>query len=317
MKSVILALFLTCIAAGHSNAAPRVRDFTFIYSATVTGLEPRSVAHIWLPLPQSSPEQSVREVSRDLPAAAQEGKEPKYANAFLYFTAQANPAGSIPCRLVFHVHREEMCDKAADSTDAAQLDLFRKADAKVPVDGKPVTLLVGLSLPADELRLGRTLYDLVDDRMEYRKDKPGWGAGDAVWACDSRFGNCTDFHSLFISLARSQHLPAKFEIGFGLPEARGNGEVAGYHCWAKFKPQGRGWVPVDISEANKHPQKRDYFFGHLCENRVAFTTGRDLILNADQKGPPLNFFIYPYVEVDGKPLAADQVKKSFAYQDDN
>src|SRR5881227_3323734 len=107
-----------------------------------------------------------------------------------------------------------------------------------------------------------------------RPSKAGWCRGDAVWACDSRTGNCTDFHSLFIALARSQKIPAKFEIGFGLPEKHGAGEVAGYHCWAKFKPDGKGWVPVDISEANKNPKLKEYYFGNLTPDRVTFTTGR-------------------------------------------
>ena len=71
--------------------------------------------------------------------------------------------------------------------------------------------------------------------MKYSKEGKGWGRGDSDWACDSKFGNCTDFHSLFISLARSQKIPAKFEIGFPLPDKRGAGDIPGYHCWAKFR----------------------------------------------------------------------------------
>src|SRR6185295_17624397 len=100
--------------------------------------------------------------------------------------------------------------------------------------------------------------------------------------------NCTDFHSLFISLARSRQMPAKFEMGFSLPPERGSGDIPGYHCWAKFKPENRGWIPVDISEANKvkeaDPQMVEYYFGNLTENRVTFTVGRDLVLVPKQAG---------------------------------
>jgi hypothetical protein len=37
-------------------------------------------------------------------------------------------------------------------------------------------------------------------------------------------------------------------------------------------------VPVDISEAWKHQEKHDYFFGAHDVNRVQFTQGRDLRL---------------------------------------
>ena len=45
-----------------------------------------------------------------------------------------------------------------------------------------------------------------------------WVAGAT---CDSGFGNCSDFHSLFISMARANNIPAKFEIGYGVPTPRG------------------------------------------------------------------------------------------------
>ena len=76
---------------------------------------------------------------------------------------------------------------------------------------------------------------------------------------------------------------------------------------------GVGWVPVDTSEANKHPDKREYFFGAHDPHRVLFTLGRDITLQPPQQGPPLNYFIYPYVEVDGKPF--DQIANRFHFQD--
>src|SRR5207248_8121488 len=48
--------------------------------------------------------------------------------------------------------------------------------------------------------------------------------------------------------------------------------------------------------------KKDYFFGAHDDNRVQFTVGRDIRLDPPQQGAPLNYFIYPYGELDGKPL---------------
>ncbi len=98
---------------------------------------------------------------------------------------------------------------------------------------------------------------------------------------------------------RSLGIPAKFEIGFRLPEDTKEGRLNGYHCWAKFYLKDKGWIPVDISEADKNPEKRDYFFGNIDENRVHLTTGRDITLKDAQDGQPLNFFVYPYVELNG------------------
>ena len=49
--------------------------------------------------------------------------------------------------------------------------------------------------------------------------------------------------------------------------------------------------------------------------RVAFTMGRDLKLAPAQQSAPLNYLIYPYVEVDGKAMPKDSIKNHFDYAD--
>ena len=58
---------------------------------------------------------------------------------------------------------------------------------------------------------------------------------------------------------------------------------------------------------------KEYYFGNLTPDRVSFTVGRDLDLVPKQQGEPLNFFVYPYAEVDGKPHTA--MEKKFRFQD--
>jgi len=105
---------------------------------------------------------------------------------------------------------------------------------------------------------------------------------------------------------------ARFGIGLPLPADKQSSEIAGYHCWSDFYLDGQGWIPVDISEAWKHQEKRDYFFGSHDVNRVQFSTGRDLRLNPPQDGKPLNYFVYPYVEVDGQEYPNVSLAFSFA-----
>jgi hypothetical protein len=45
---------------------------------------------------------------------------------------------------------------------------------------------------------------------------------------------------------------------------------------------------------------------------VQFSTGRDIILSPKQDGPALNYFVYPYVEVDGKPY--EKIDKKFSFE---
>ena len=302
-----------------AKASPaKTRTFAFSYSARLTGLEPGKNARIWIPVPPSNEDQEVKIESKDLPGAEQISTEPKYGNQVLYVEGKADNQGMISLAVTYRVQRREVRgDLQRQVTIADMSESFLKPDTRVPGGGKSMELIRDKELPKDELEAARVLYDVVNRHMRYSKEGTGWGRGDSDWACDSGYGNCTDFHSMFISLARAQKIPAKFEIGFPLPEKRGSGEVAGYHCWAKFKPKGKDWIPVDISEANKNPKMRDYYFGNLTEDRVTFSLGRDINLVPKQDGEPLNFFVYPYVEVDGKPYAAEKVRRKFTYKDLN
>ena len=133
--------------------------------------------------------------------------------------------------------------------------------------------------------------------MAYDKTMPGWGRGDTRRACLLGKGNCTDFHSLFISMARAERIPARFKIGVVIPQEP-SGVIPGYHCWAEFYEKGQGWVPVDASEAWKHPELADYYFGAHDPNRFLISVGRDIQLVPRQQGEPVNIFFSPYVEVD-------------------
>jgi transglutaminase-like putative cysteine protease len=329
LRVVLLATCLLPAAAALSvsrptsqaTRPPAVREFLFTYAATVTGLTPGQSARLWLPVALSKPEQTVTFAAWSLPGPAQLTREKHFGNAILYVETTANAQGKIPVWLTYHIRRREVRgDTLSLPLTAEERTRYLQAETRVPVGGRPAEVLLrDRPLPREPYALARRLYDLVNNHMEYSKKGTGWGQGDAVWACDSRYGNCTDFHSLFISLARTVGIPAKFEIGFALPAERGRGEIAGYHCWAWCQPQGRGWLPVDISQANqarsRQPELVDYCFGNLTADRVAFSQGRDLILSPPQKGAPLNFFIYPYVEVDGRAWPSQQVQLRFTYED--
>jgi hypothetical protein len=58
---------------------------------------------------------------------------------------------------------------------------------------------------------------------------------------------------------------------------------------------------------------REYYFGAVDESRIAVVTGRDLVLNPPQAGEPLNYFMYPYAEADGKALNEDPYGFNLGY----
>lgn len=257
---------------------------------------------------------------RQLPASAKTHVERKYGNRMLYLEPEVTTDGDLTFDVAYDIERREVtAGQIETESDVAKAvvpsKLFLAANRRVPITGKPLELVKGVALHDDQIERAKQLYDIVDRHVTYKKEGTGWGRGDVLWVCDSQYGNCTDFHSLFISLARSQGLPARFEIGFPLPEKRGSGTIGGYHCWAHFFVENHGWVPIDISEADKHPEKKDYFFGNITEDRLTFTTGRDLVLVPRQAGKPLNYFVYPYIEVNGKPWPKSKIQTRFRFED--
>jgi transglutaminase-like putative cysteine protease len=305
------------VANAADKAEPRSRTFEFTYAATVTGLAPGKTARIWVPVAPVTREQDVTVIAKQLPGTQKVSRDPTYNNIILYVEARANKEGKVPFKLTYRVTRREVRTDAktgvAKKETKKQRQRFLQPDALVPIKGKPLELVKHKDVPADPLEAARLFYEVINKHMKYDKTGTGWGRGDAAWACANGKGNCSDFHSLFISLARAHKIPAQFEMGFPLPEKHGAGDIPGYHCWAWFQPKDMGWIPVDISEANKNPKMADYYFGNLTEDRVLFSSGRDVQLVPRQAGKPLNFFIYPYVEVDGK--SYDKVERKFAFKD--
>ncbi|RMG40973.1 MAG: transglutaminase domain-containing protein [Planctomycetota bacterium] len=286
-----------------------------------------------------------------LPGPARVLRDPEFGNRVLFVEVRPqDPSRPVTIEIPYCVARQEVRSRDLDALPAEKLSdverrLFLRANSKVPVGGKPLSLLQGIPLHRkNPLQLARDLYQVVEANLTYKKVGSGWGRGDVLWVCDSRYGNCTDFHSLFISLARAQGIPAKFVIGFPVPREPASGAIGGYHCWAWFFAEGRGWRPVDISEADKHPELKGYYFGNLTADRIQFTTGRDIDLNrlvceaaeprrrregvepqeADGRSrpdcaaprsvaPPLNYFIYPHVEVAGRVLDQKFISLQMSY----
>lgn len=323
LPAVVFALSLPVIPAlaqSGQNGPVKSRVFEFTYAGAVKDLTPGQEVSVWLPLAQSTMEQQVELVSKKLPGNHIVGQETQYGNQSIFFKAMAGADGRVPFEIVYRVKRHEVRTNVNGNVTFKpkpdeKLTRFLEPDKLVPISGKPLELIKDKKLPTDKFQAAKALYDLVNEHMKYDKSGKGWGRGDAEWACDSKFGNCTDFHSLFIALARGHKIPSKFEMGFPIPEKRGAGTVGGYHCWAWFLANGKGWIPVDISEANRFPEKKEYYFGNLSEDRVQFTTGRDIDLEPKQSGPALNYFIYPYVELNGQPYPLEKIDRTFAYKD--
>jgi transglutaminase-like putative cysteine protease len=298
----------------------RQRAFTFEYKAIVKDIPAGAQKlDLWIPIPHDDAYQRIANIRVVTPypykiAAGDQG------NTMLHLEIARPKESTVPVAVTFEAARTERIQSTvaalSKTPPPADLDRWLRPDRLVPIDKRIrrwATEVVDAAHAKTDLEKARAIYNHVVSTVKYDKSGTGWGQGDIYFACDERRGNCTDFHAMFIGYARAVRIPARFAIGFPLPSDRGAGKVGGYHCWAEFYANGIGWVPVDASEAAKNPAKREYFFGAHDENRVELSKGRDLVLTPKQQGDPLNYFVYPYAEVDGK--AYTSIETSYSFKD--
>jgi len=293
-----------------TNAAfegtPPSRDFRFSYAADVPAKSATDKLELWVPIPVDTDEQSIDDLVVDANGPYQIRALVEGHGRSLHMSSVGK---DLKVAVQFTVHRS--ATSGGGAATASEIASGLKAPTMIPEGGKVSAMAASIEADGTPVQVAEALYQHTRDRMRY--DKPAgeaWGRGDAEWACDSRFGNCTDFHSYFMGLAREKGIPTRFVMGFPIPSKEsGETKIGGYHCWAYFYDTQEGWRPVDISEADKHPEKAGFFFGNLDENRVELIGGRDLLLSPAPAAGHLNMFIYPYVEVNG--VESRELTKSF------
>lgn len=313
--TLLLALAAEPAAATTETPAPATRSLAMTYEVRVPLAEGAEPIQLFLPVPTSDAQQVIANLKVDGPVA---GSVLDISGTNRVWHASL-PAATTPATVVMtfdvtrHAERADLSaalPRALDDEERVEHAAFLAASELVPVGDvealKPLLADVRASRASEApLDTARAIFDWVSTRMTYKKEGTGWGNGDTFWACSSLYGNCTDFHSVFLSLARTEGIPGAFEMGFPVPLDRPEGSIGGYHCWVRFWVPGTGWIPIDASEAAKNPAARESLFGAHPADRVRFTVGRDLRLGPAHRGPSLNYFIYPYAERGGVPWDED------------
>lgn len=296
----------------ETTTLPR-RDVVLTVAAAVRDIPADATELVlWIPVPRDESAQVLRQLTPAVPGEAEIVLDETNGNPALRVVLP-DPAGTAEATVRFAVSRVEQ--------RAGEPGHPHAPEPRPPTDEELDGWLDddGLTVVTDEVReiarkvlagaathdeKARAAFEYVLETMKYSKEGTGWGRGSTAWACDMRYGNCTDFHALFMSVVRAGGVPARFRIGFNVPPEPGGGTLPGYHCWAEYWSPENGWTPVDVSEAWKDPARREFLLGNLDPDRVGFSLGRDVKFEG-QAGPPLNYFVYPYAEVDGEPVAVE------------
>ena len=319
--AVLVPLLFIVLLLVPALAAAKERRAAVSVDVTLKAPRGAKIVRLWIPYPMSDANQDITDVSVSGNfSSSAVYRESAFGNPVLYaewnggktpptlsyaFTAarkeavtKAFPAAELP------VAKEELRPYLASTRLGSTEGAAKEYAAKI-TNGKNSTL-----------EKARAIYDWIVDNMRRDPDVKGCGPGEVDVLLEKLGGKCADIHSVFVTLARAAGIPAREVFGIRLPKGKEGDMTKAQHCWAEFHQPGYGWVVVDPADVRKAILEkkmtveeakplREYYFGAVDESRVAFGTGRDLVLNPPQAGVPLNYFMYPYAEADGKPLSED------------
>jgi transglutaminase-like putative cysteine protease len=326
--------------ATRNESARELRQATFQVRNELKVMLPEGAqrVRIWFALPQDDPAQQVSSFQVEAPYPYRIERDSE-GNQVLYIEADDPKEKELIVRESFTLNRSEV-RSSVDATKARPLSEADRASLERYLGpNKYVVIDDNIRLLADQIvgneinpvLAARKLYDWVLHNVDYwvkdPKTKKASPVGSTTYCLIFRTGNCTDFESLWTSLARAKGIPARIVYGsFFKPDLEQKDLDQSYHCWAQFYAPGLGWISHDVAVADLYAgdfttttenevlvrrttadgtygndlAKINYYFGNLDERRVTWSTGRDLILNPRQDGDPVNALPKAYVEIDGK-----------------
>ena len=320
-------LFVGCIEEDQSDVVIKYKSTRQVdlkekqgkmtFDITIRTNETSENVRLWIPYPVSNDNQNIENITikgnYDYSGIYREAEN---GNMILY-AEWYNPQEFPNLNFSFDIWRSEIFLKSFPTEEGVlpiDVEKFLLPTMLGPTDGI-------VKENADEITEGlntilskaTAIYDYLIEHGERDPNLNFCGEGDVCELLQLLKGKCVDFSSVFVALARSSGVPSKEILGTRISK---NGDITGaYHCRAEFYLPNYGWVPVDPSDVAKlmlnedleidDPkvvEARDYYFGAQTETYVDLSTGRDIILNPEQEAGPLNYFMYPYAEVNGEPL---------------
>ncbi|MDX8411145.1 MAG: transglutaminase-like domain-containing protein [Mariprofundaceae bacterium] len=317
MKKILWSL-LCLMFVFPCAALAKERSGEVTLDVTITAPDDSKDVRVWIPYPVSNSEQDISGVRID-GNFSQSGiyREPETGNLALYAEwteATQNRAIS----LSFDATSRELVktDFPANESDIpVEIKEYLKSTHYIPTDGKVRKIAESITSDGQKIsEKAKAVYQWVVENTVRDPSVVGCGTGEVEVVLAKRGGKCADISSVFVSIARAAGVPAREVFGLRLGKKDKQDITNGHHCWAEFYVPGYGWAPADPADVRKMMlvQKLDlkaaqhyidYYFGTREQYRIALGRGgRGYYLSPRQNDGPLNYFMYPYAEVDGKSL---------------
>jgi len=331
-RNYLVLLLIVCpiIAASSLPAAAKERRTEVTYSVDLNAPPDAERARLWLPYPMSDENQEITDVvvTGNFTSSGVY-KEGSFGNAALY-AEWKDTKGPRTLTYSFKVLRRERLTKDIPTSELPfsktefrkELAATRLADLKGPEKELAEKITAGKKTNREK---AFAIYNWTVETMFRDPATKGCGLGDVDTLVRTLGGKCGDIHSVYTALARASGVPSREVWGIRIPSGKAGDMTKAQHCWEEWYSPGYGWVVVDPADVRKAILEkkitleqakplREYYFGAVDENRIAIGTGRDVVLNPPQSGEPLNYFMYPYAEADGKPLNEDLYGFNLGYK---
>ncbi len=315
IKISILAILLLLVS-GLSYAKERQGVVTFKINLNAPKDSQR--ARLWLPYPLSDEHQRIEDVKINGDFNNSTIYHVPKSGAIYLFSEWQGISDKRSLELSFKVKSEERMVKELKDTNAPIPDEVKKflmPNWWIPSDGEIKEIADKITKDKKGiLEKSRAVYDWVVENTHRDVTVKGCGLGIVEQMLVKRGGKCVDISSVYIALARAAGVPAREVFGIRLSKTPEQDITDGYHCWAEFFLPGTGWIPVDPADVRRimlveklslkeAKPYREYYFGAVDEFRIVLEKSeRGLTLLPPQEGGPLNYLMYPYAEIDGKPL---------------
>ncbi|MDR0526716.1 MAG: transglutaminase-like domain-containing protein [Spirochaetaceae bacterium] len=279
-------------------------------------------AVLFTPVPLSDANQDISELTFNGNYSRCSIKE-NAAKKTTYLAAEWDNITETP-KLSFSFHVDSHYKKGDALQDGgadipADVKPYLEANMYIPCEDKTITAdaAEAAANAATLLDKARGVYDWTISHTFRDPDVKGCGLGRAIETLTEARGGgkCADISSVFVTVLRAAGVPAR-DV-FGLRTGGKDGEISGdFHCWTEFYLPGRGWVqadPADVRKAMlleklelgdaKTKEWTEFFWNGDNLFRIALNRGdRGMVFDPAQQGEPLEYFMYPFAQVDGKTL---------------
>jgi transglutaminase-like putative cysteine protease len=219
------------------------------------------------------------------PTPTRKGTDPTFGNGIYYWLVKnaPRPGSSKQFKIQFTFTAYETLTEVNPDTirpynkSAALYKLYTRPEKYIE-SSDPAIVNKANEIAGDVTNpyiLARRFYDYVIENVTYKEaGKPGSGAKAML---TYRQGDCGDYSSLFVALARAKGIPARHVVGYWAVSG-----IDQVHVWAEFYLEGVGWIPVDATVGQV--RNRDYYFGNMDNQRVILNKGLNFPLDPPAPG---------------------------------